>query len=132
MTEQTRSLPSEILLLISNYYDLFHVSPEPVIVQIFEHLDVSGRACLAFTCKENARIAVEHDLLLFSSSADELTMAMDDFFFLYDLDLKDLKFCLPCGLFRSQKEESWRKRGLADISKIGGRTAIRWRRAASQ
>lgn len=135
MTEQTRSLPTEILLLISDYYDVFHVLPEHLIIQIFEYLDVSGRACLALTCKDNARIAVEHNLLKSFDSADELTDAMDEFFVLCDLDLGrsiQKKFCVQCGLYRSCNKDFWRQRAHADIDKIGGITAKRWRSEASR
>ncbi len=123
-TEQTRSLPVEILLLIDESYSVYHAFPETIVIQIFEHLDYAGRACLALACKDNARIAAEHGLLKSSKPADELAGAMDEFFFLCDPDLPNIKFCTHCGVYRSRKEDFWRKRASTELDKIGGQTAI--------
>ena len=132
ITQQTRSLPLEILLLIRQWWNVFHSLPDNVRIQIVEHLDYPARACLALSCKDNARFAVEHGSLETFMSADELTYTMDEFFFLCDIDLKELKFCTECGVYRSRKEEFWRNRALVDSNKIGGRTRTRWRRALSR
>ena len=59
---------------------MWNTIPEFMIVRIFEHLDYSVRACLALTCEDNARIALEHRLLKSFKSCDELDEEMHDFF----------------------------------------------------
>lgn len=132
MTQQTRSLPLEILLSIRQSWNIFHSLPENVLIRTIEQLDFPARACLALTCKEIARITIEHGLLNTPMSADEVTYMMDQFFILCDIDLEDLKFCTECGLYRSRKAAFWRHRALTDSNKIGGRTGCRWRKALSR
>jgi hypothetical protein len=81
-------LPVEIWRLIGRYYAVFDALPESVVTRVFEHLNYSGRACLALTYRENARVAIENDSLESSKSADELTDELDEFFHLCDRDLR--------------------------------------------
>jgi hypothetical protein len=132
MTEQTRSLPSEIVNLIGTFHNEFSILPTSVVVRIFENLNYSGRSCLALTCKDNARIAVEHDLLMSSQSAEDVIDEMDGFFSLCDRDLPDLKFCLQCGVYKSRREDYWRHKAEVEATKIGGLVGMRWRDALSK
>lgn len=126
MTEQTRNVPQERLDLIIKFINAFHLLPESVIVRIFQHLDYSGRSCLALTCKDNARIAVEHALLDSSDPMENLAWGMNDFLFHYQRDYPEIEFCKRCRLFKTRDKDFWRKRILAELNNVGGADALKY------
>jgi hypothetical protein len=95
--------------------------------QISHRLGYAERYSLALTCKEMARIAVEHGLVQTYETPDSLAPQMALFLGLWARDMSQLKYCGRCGIFRSSLDSAWGNRVAAMLRYPFGALPVRWR-----